>query len=52
MDGKETIEGLKDRITGRFTCEDIEDKDGNIIVKRNHMITPKPCFQDLICRCG
>ena len=40
MDGKETIEGLKDRITGRFTCEDIKDKDGNIIVKRNHMITP------------
>ena len=40
MDGKETIEGLKDRITGRYTCEDIKDKDGNIIVKRNHMITP------------
>ena len=40
MDGKETIEGLKDRVTGRFTCEDIKDKDGNIIVKRNHMITP------------
>ncbi|MBE5853164.1 MAG: DNA-directed RNA polymerase subunit beta' [Lachnospiraceae bacterium] len=40
MDGKETIEGLKDRITGRYTCEDIVDKDGNVIVKRNHMITP------------
>ncbi len=40
MDGKETIEGLKDRITGRFSCEDIRDKDGNMIVKRNHMITP------------
>jgi len=40
MDGKETIEGLKDRITGRYTCEDIKDKDGNLIVKRNHMITP------------
>ena len=40
MDGKETIEGLKDRITGRFTCESIYDKDGNMIVKRNHMITP------------
>ena len=39
-DGKETIEGLKDRITGRFTCEDIFDKDGNMIVKHNHMITP------------
>ena len=40
MDGKETIEGLKDRITGRFSCEDIKDNDGNMIVKRNHMITP------------
>ena len=41
MDGKETIEGLKDRITGRYSCEDIKDKDGNLLVKRNHMITPK-----------
>ena len=40
MDGKETIEGLKDRIMGRFACEEIKDKDGNVIVKRNHMITP------------
>ena len=40
MDGKETIESLKDRITGRFACEDIYDKDGNRIVKHNHMITP------------
>ena len=40
MDGKETIESLKDRILGRYSCEDIYDKDGNRIVKRNHMITP------------
>ncbi len=40
MDGKETIEGLKDRITGRYSCEDIYDRDGNMIVKHNHMITP------------
>ena len=40
MDGKETIESLKDRITGRYTCESIYDKDGQLIVKRNHMITP------------
>ena len=40
MDGKETIESLKDRITGRYSCEDIYDKDGNLIVKHNHMITP------------
>ena len=40
MDGKETIESLKDRITGRVSCEEIKDRDGNIIVKKNHMITP------------
>ncbi|MCR4650295.1 MAG: DNA-directed RNA polymerase subunit beta' [Lachnospiraceae bacterium] len=40
MDGKETIESLKDRVTGRYSCEDIFDKEGNVIVKRNHMITP------------
>ena len=40
MDGKETIEGLQDRITGRFSCENIYDKEGNILVKSNHMITP------------
>ena len=40
MEGEEVIEGLQDRITGRFTCEDIKDRDGNVIVKRNHMITP------------
>ncbi len=41
MDGKETIEKLEDRITGRYASEDIVDKDGNVIVKKNHMITPK-----------
>ena len=40
MDGKETIENLKDRITGRVSCEDICDRDGNVLVKKNHMITP------------
>ena len=40
MDGKETIEGLKDRITGRYSCEEIKDNKGNVIVKKNHMITP------------
>ena len=40
-DGKEQIESLQDRITGRFSCETIKDKDGNVIVKANHMITPK-----------
>ncbi|MBQ0000608.1 MAG: DNA-directed RNA polymerase subunit beta', partial [Clostridiales bacterium] len=41
MDGKEEIENLKERITGRFACETITDKDGEVIVKANHMITPK-----------
>ena len=41
MDGKEEIESLQDRITGRFACETVYDKDGNVIVKANHMITPK-----------
>ena len=40
-DGKEEIESLQERITGRFSCETIKDKDGNVIVKANHMITPK-----------
>ena len=40
-DGKEMIESLQERITGRFACSDICDKDGNILVKANHMITPK-----------
>ena len=40
-DGKEEIESLQERITGRFAAENIVDKDGNIIVKANHMITPK-----------
>ena len=41
MDGKEEIESLQDRITGRFSCEDIYDDEGELIVKKNHMITPK-----------
>ncbi|MCD8347455.1 MAG: DNA-directed RNA polymerase subunit beta' [Lachnospiraceae bacterium] len=40
-DGKEEIENIQERITGRFSCEDICDKNGEIIVKANHMITPK-----------
>ena len=40
-DGKEEIESLQERITGRFACETIRDKDGQVIVEANHMITPK-----------
>ena len=45
MDGKEEIESLQERITGRYVCETIYDKDGNIIVKANHMVTPKRAEQ-------
>ena len=41
MEGREEIESLQERITGRFSCNTICDKDGNVIVKANHMITPK-----------
>lgn len=41
-DGQETIEGLEERITGRFIAETITDPDtGEVIVKANHMCTPK-----------
>ena len=40
-DGNEVIEGLEERISGRYTCENITDDDGEIIVKANHMITPR-----------
>ena len=40
-DGKELIESLEERITGRFSCENIYDDNGELIVKANHMITPK-----------
>ncbi len=41
MDKLEVIESLKDRITGRFSCETILDDNGEVIVKANHMITSK-----------
>ena len=41
-DGKETIEGLQERITGRYIAETITDPDtGEVIVKANHICTPK-----------
>ncbi len=40
-DGKEVIETLRDRILGRYAADDILDKDGNVLVKKNHMITPR-----------
>ena len=50
MDGKEEIESLQERITGRYLCYDIVDKDGNVLVKKNHMVTPKRA--ELICKKG
>ncbi len=40
-DGREQIEGLRDRILGRYSCYDIKNADGEILVKANHMITPR-----------
>ena len=40
-DGKEMIESLQERMTGRFSCETITDDNGEVIVKANHMITPR-----------
>ncbi len=41
MEGKETIETLEERITGRTSAEDVFDADGNLVVAKNQMITPK-----------
>ena len=42
MDGRETIESLEDRLTGRYIAETITDPDtGEVVVKANHMCTPK-----------
>ena len=50
MEGKEEIEGLQERITGRISCEEICDKDGNVLVASNQMITPRRA--DLIMKKG
>ena len=42
MDGQEVIESLEERITGRYAAEELVNKEtGEVIVKANHMITPK-----------
>ena len=41
MDGRETIETLEERITGRYAAEDYLDAEGNVIVGANCMITAK-----------
>ncbi|MBQ8955952.1 MAG: DNA-directed RNA polymerase subunit beta' [Lachnospiraceae bacterium] len=42
---KGVLESLQERITGRFSCEDIYDNKGNLIVKANRMITPRRAEQ-------
>ena len=42
MDGQEVIESLQDRITGRYAAEEIKHPEtGEVLVKSNHMITPR-----------
>ena len=41
-DGREVIESLEERLTGRYIAETIVDPDtGEVVVKANHMCTPK-----------
>ena len=41
-DGREMIESLEERMTGRYAAEDIVDPEtGEVLVKANTMITPK-----------
>jgi DNA-directed RNA polymerase subunit beta' len=40
-DGREVIESLEERITGRVAAEDLFSEDGELIVRENAMITPK-----------
>ncbi len=41
MEGDETIEGFQERITGRYIADSVFDKNGVMLVKKNHMVTPK-----------
>ena len=42
MDGREVIESLEERMTGRYAAADIVDPaTGEVLVKADHMITPK-----------
>ena len=42
MDGQEVIESLEERITGRYAAEElVHPETGEVLVKANHMITPK-----------
>ncbi len=42
MEGKETIESLQERLTGRYIAETIVDPDtGEVVIKADHMCTPQ-----------
>ena len=54
-DGQEKIESLQERITGRYVAEDIIDPEsGNMVIKANHMVTPKraPQVMDALNKMG
>ena len=40
VDGKDKVESLENRIKGRYSVNEIKDKDGNVIVGANKIITP------------
>ncbi len=41
VEGKEVIESLEERITGRYIAETITDPDtGEVVIKADHMVTP------------
>ncbi len=40
-EGNELIESLEERITGRYSCDRILDDNGDVIVEKDQMITPK-----------
>jgi DNA-directed RNA polymerase subunit beta' len=50
MNGKEIIEPLGDRLRGRYTAQDVVDKDGNLVLAANEMITNE--LADKIIKAG
>ena len=49
-DGKEPIEGLDERLIGRFLTEDFCDENGNVLVDCNHMMNEHDA--DIIVKSG
>ncbi|MBR5339150.1 MAG: DNA-directed RNA polymerase subunit beta' [Lachnospiraceae bacterium] len=40
-DGGEVIESLRERLVGRFAAEDIVDENGELVIEKDNMITPR-----------